>query len=138
MLGDKDTVVIDVRNYYETCIGRIEPPKGGATFLDPQMRNSREFPKWLNAPETKEKLKGKKVMMYCTGGIRCERATALLSQMERAEDDLQTNGIYHVRGGIDRYLKTFPEGGYWKGRNYLFDLRGEQKPVRFFISRMGN
>ena len=128
MLGDKDTVVIDVRNYYETCIGRIEPPKGGAEFLDPMMRNSREFPKWLNAPETKEKLKGKKVMMYCTGGIRCERATALLSQMERAEDELQTQGIYHVRGGIDRYLKTFPEGGYWKGRNYLFDLRGEQKP----------
>ena len=66
--------------------------------------------------------------MYCTGGIRCERATALLSQMERAEDDLETKGIFHVRGGIDRYLKTFPEGGYWKGRNYLFDLRGEQKP----------
>jgi predicted sulfurtransferase len=76
-------------------------------------------------------------MMYCTGGIRCERATALLSQMERAEDDLQTNGIYHVRGGIDRYLKTFPEGGYWKGRNYLFDLRGEQKPVRFFYFTYG-
>jgi rhodanese-related sulfurtransferase len=109
---------------YETNIGRIEPPKGGAEFLDPMMRNSREFPKWLNAPETKEKLKGKKVMMYCTGGIRCERATALLSQMERATDELETQGIYHVRGGIDRYLKTFPEGGYWKGRNYLFDLRG--------------
>lgn len=120
-------VVIDVRNYYETVIGRIEPPAGGAEFLDPMMRNSREFPKWLNAPETKEKLKGKKVMMYCTGGIRCERATALLSQMERAEDELETQGIFHVRGGIDRYLKTFPEGGYWKGRNYLFDLRGEQK-----------
>jgi len=54
----------------------MQPPAGGATFLDPMMRNSREFPKWLNAPETKEKLKGKKVMMYCTGGIRCERATA--------------------------------------------------------------
>ena len=40
--------------------------QGGAEFLDPMMRNSREFPKWLNAPETKEKLKGKKVMMYCT------------------------------------------------------------------------
>ena len=127
MLSEKDTVVIDVRNYYETVIGRIQPPEGGAEFLDPMMRNSREFPKWLNAPETKEKLKGKKVMMYCTGGIRCERATALLSQMERAEDDLETQGIYHVRGGIDRYLKSFPEGGYWKGRNYLFDLRGEQQ-----------
>ena len=67
MLGEKDTVVIDVRNYYETVIGRIQPPEGGAEFLDPMMRNSREFPKWLNAPETKEKLKGKKVMMYCTG-----------------------------------------------------------------------
>ena len=128
MLARKDTVVIDVRNYYETNIGRIEPPPGGAEFLDPMMRNSREFPKWLNAPETKEKLRGKKVMMYCTGGIRCERATALLSQMERAEGDVETQGIYHVRGGIDRYLKTFPEGGYWRGRNYLFDLRGEQKP----------
>jgi predicted sulfurtransferase len=126
MLGDANTVVIDVRNFYETDIGRMEPPPGGAEFLDPKMRNSREFPKWLNQPETKEKLKGKKVMMYCTGGIRCERATALLSQMERAEEDLQTDGIYHVRGGIDRYLKTFPQGGYWKGRNYLFDLRGEQ------------
>ena len=42
--------------------------QGGAEFLDPMMRNSREFPKWLNAPETKEKLKGKKVMMYCTVG----------------------------------------------------------------------
>jgi len=90
------------------------------------MRNSREFPKWLNKPETKEALKNKRVMMYCTGGIRCERATALLSQMERAEETLETKGIFHVRGGIDRYLKTFPEGGYWKGRNYLFDLRGEQ------------
>ena len=66
-------------------------------------------------------------MMYCTAAFGCERATALLSQMERAEDQLETQGIYHVRGGIDRYLKTFPEGGYWKGRNYLFDLRGEQK-----------
>jgi len=45
------------------------------------MRNSHEFPKWLNMPETKEKLKGKKVMMYCTGGIRCERASALLDQV---------------------------------------------------------
>jgi predicted sulfurtransferase len=60
MLGDKDTVVIDVRNYYETCIGRIEPPKGGAEFLDPQMRNSREFPKWLNAPETKRSSRGRR------------------------------------------------------------------------------
>ena len=127
MLKDKDSVVIDVRNHYEVDIGRIEPPEGGATFLNPEMRNSREFPKWLNLPETKKQLEGKRVMMYCTGGIRCERASALISQMERVGDLKETKGIAMVRGGVDRYLKTFPEsGGFWKGKNYLFDLREAQ------------
>jgi predicted sulfurtransferase len=53
------------------------------------------------------------VMMYCTGGIRCERATALLDQLEHA-GDLKTDGVVMVRGGIERYVKTFPEGGFWK------------------------
>ena len=53
------------------------------------MRNSREFPKWLNAPETKEKLKGKKVMMYHGACWRTATRRGLLSQMERAEDELQ-------------------------------------------------
>ena len=127
MLKDKDSVVIDVRNHYEVVIGRIVPPEGGATFLNPEMRNSHEFPKWLNLPETKKRLEGKRVMMYCTGGIRCERASALISQMERVGDLKETKGIAMVRGGVDRYLKTFPEsGGFWKGKNYLFDLREAQ------------
>jgi len=127
MLTKPNTVVIDVRNAYESDIGRIEPPKGGAELIDPQMRNSHEFPKWLNMPETQKKLEGKHVMMYCTGGIRCERASALLDTMHKASDGLNINGISMVRGGIDRYLKTFPEGGFWKGKNYLFDLREEQE-----------
>lgn len=94
------------------------------------MRTSQDFPKWLNAPETKEKLKNKTVMMYCTGGIRCERATALLNQITDAEEDFKTKDVVMVRGGIERYLKTFPEGGYWKGKNYLFDKRMEQAPAR--------
>ena len=127
MLKDKDAVVIDVRNHYEVDIGRIQPPEGGATFINPEMRNSHEFPKWLNLPETKKQLEGKRVMMYCTGGIRCERASALISQMERVGDLKKTKGIAMVRGGVDRYLKTFPEsGGFWKGKNYLFDLREAQ------------
>ena len=69
-------------------------------------------------------------MMYCTGGIRCERATALLNQITDAEPDFDTKGVVMVRGGIERYLKTFPEGGYWKGKNYLFDKRMEQVPAR--------
>ena len=128
MMKDKDAVIIDVRNYYESAIGHFAPPAGGAELLDPKMRNSHEFPKWLNMPETQEKLKGKKVMMYCTGGIRCERASALLDQMEKTSKDLSTQGIFMVRGGIERYIKTFPEGGHWKGFNYLFDRRFEQQP----------
>jgi len=91
-MQSKDTVIIDVRNAYESDIGHFQPPEGGAELLDPKMRTSQDFPKWLNAPETKEKLKNKTVMMYCTGGIRCERATALLNQITEAEEDFDTNG----------------------------------------------
>merc|ERR1719199_1976589 len=66
--------------------------------------------------------------MYCTGGIRCERATALLNQMTSVNPDFKTDGVFHLRGGIERYMKTFPEGGHWKGKNYLFDRRFQQVP----------
>ena len=127
-MTDKDTVIIDVRNAYESAIGSFRPPEGGAELIDPKMRNSIEFPKWLNDPATQEKLNGKKVLMYCTGGIRCERATALLNQMSTVNSNLRPKGVYHMRGGIDRYVKTFPDGGFWKGKNYLFDRRMEQVP----------
>jgi len=127
-MQQKDTVIIDVRNAYESDIGHFKPPEGGAELLDPKMRTSQDFPKWLNAPATKEKLKNKTVMMYCTGGIRCERATALLNQITDVEEDFKTKGVVMVRGGIERYLKTFKQGGYWKGKNYLFDKRMEQAP----------
>eukprot|EP00937_MAST-01D_sp_MAST-1D-sp2_P000553 g553.t1 len=131
-MKDEDAVIIDVRNRYESAIGHFQPPPGGAQLIDPQMRNSSDFPKWLNSSDTKAKLNGKKVMMYCTGGIRCERATALLNQMTAAEgeDGFHTKDVVMVRGGIERYLKTFPEGGFWKGKNYLFDQRMEQTPER--------
>jgi len=128
MMADPDAVIIDVRNVYESAIGHFQPPSSGAELIIPPVRHSFEFPRWFNQAETKEKLKGKKVMMYCTGGIRCERATALLDQMEKCQGDFDTKGIYHCRGGIERYMKTFPEGGFWKGRNYLFDRRLEQVP----------
>ena len=80
-LEDPDAIVVDVRNQYETEIGRMRPPANGAKFLDPKVRNSHEIPRWLNAPETRERLAGKRVLMYCTGGIRCERASALLSEL---------------------------------------------------------
>jgi predicted sulfurtransferase len=75
-LAEPDTVVIDVRNHYEAAIGHFVPPPssssgtGGATYIDPKMRKSTEFPVWLDDPKTHETLRGKQVLMYCTGGIR--------------------------------------------------------------------
>ena len=63
-MEEKDTVIIDVRNHYEAIIGRFDPPKGGAEWIDPNMRKSTEFPVWLDKPETKEKLRGKTVVRY--------------------------------------------------------------------------
>merc|ERR1719382_286261 len=67
-------------------------------------------------------------MMYCTGGIRCERFSALLSQLKEDDPTFETEGEFMVRGGIERYMKTFPKGGFWKGKNFLFDKRQEQVP----------
>ena len=79
------------------------------------MRVSTEFPGWVD--ENKEKLQGKQIMMFCTGGIRCERASALLR--EKGLDN-----IYQMQGGIHRYLESYKDdGGYWKGHNYTFDKR---------------
>ena len=75
-LGESNTVVIDVRNHYEANIGRFVPPKHGEgvkqgeeppKWLDPKMRKSTEFPVWMDKPEVKEEMKGKQVLMYCTG-----------------------------------------------------------------------
>ena len=80
---------------------------------------------WLDKPETKEKLKGKNVLMYCTGGIRCERATALLKYKMENDPEIKNLGIqevYQLQGGIDKYFKEFPDGGFWKGKNYVSRL----------------
>lgn len=69
-MHEENTVVIDVRNHYEAAIGRFDPPKDGARVIDPMMRKSTEFPMWLDRKETKEMLRGKQVLMYCTGGVR--------------------------------------------------------------------
>jgi predicted sulfurtransferase len=135
LLEQGSTVVIDVRNHYEAAIGRFDGqehkvPKGKekeeegtaketASYLDPRMRKSTDFPKWLARPETQEKLQNKTVLMYCTGGVRCEKASAYMnSQMGTS-----VKGIYQLQGGIERYLKQFPDGGHWRGKNFVFDKR---------------
>ena len=116
-----DAVVVDVRNHYEADIGRFDGQvkKGGAKYIDPGMRRSTDFPSWLEKASTQKALAGKQVLMYCTGGIRCERASALLNQKLGS----QVAGVFQLQGGIEKYLQEFPDGGFWKGKNYTFDKR---------------
>ncbi|MEC8441078.1 MAG: rhodanese-related sulfurtransferase [Cyanobacteriota bacterium] len=113
LLDDPDTVVIDTRNRYETAIGTFE----GA--LDPDTESFREFPEW--AEQTLRPLLqqqgSKRIAMFCTGGIRCEKASSFLQQ----------NGfgkVHHLRGGILKYLEQVPEAdSRWRGECFVFDQR---------------
>jgi predicted sulfurtransferase len=130
-LEEDNTVVIDVRNHYEAAIGHFAPP--GAKWLDPKMRKSTEFPLWLDKETTKAELKGKQVLMYCTGGVRCERASALLKYKMETDPSIQElgiQGVYQLQGGIDKYFKQFPNGGHWAGKNYTFDKRFAHAPPK--------
>mmetsp|Transcript_5233 Transcript_5233/g.6713 ORF Transcript_5233/g.6713 Transcript_5233/m.6713 type:complete len:370 (-) Transcript_5233:207-1316(-) len=105
----------------------------------------------LRCLRPKKKLNAKStILMYCTGGIRCERASALLDTLASSQEEKKTQNsscvqcsnamisqaltthtsadIVMVKGGIERYLRAFPDGGFWKGANYLFDRRLEQWP----------
>ncbi|KEO91860.1 hypothetical protein EH31_04090 [Erythrobacter longus] len=111
LISDPDTIVIDTRNDYEVAVGTFE----GA--VDPETTSFREFPKWFR-DNREELLEGKKkVAMFCTGGIRCEKSTSFL-RGEGVED------VYHLKGGILKYLETVPEEeSKWHGDCFVFDER---------------
>ena len=109
LIDEDDTLVVDVRNTYEVKIGSFE----GA--LNPGTANFREFPAFADAHLTPHK--HKKIAMYCTGGIRCEKSTAYLKQrgFER---------VFHLKGGILNYLEVVPEAeSRWRGECFVFDDR---------------
>ncbi|WP_299193309.1 rhodanese-related sulfurtransferase [uncultured Erythrobacter sp.] len=111
LISDPDTVVIDTRNDYEVAVGTFE----GAT--DPRTGSFREFPAWFR--ENREELLAgkKKVAMFCTGGIRCEKSTSFL----RGEG---VDEVYHLKGGILKYLENVPEEeSKWQGDCFVFDER---------------
>ena len=121
-------VLLDARNRYETAIGHFSAP--GVDRIDPDTRQFSDFSKFLERKDAQEKMRGKKVLMYCTGGVRCERASQLVRSLGVAEDVLQ------LRGGIHRYMEKFPDGGKFAGRNFVFDKRmavgppGLERPLR--------
>ena len=109
LIADPDTIVIDTRNDYETRVGTF------AKAVDPNTKEFNEFPQWLR--EHKDELVGKKVAMFCTGGIRCEKATAFAKEIG-LED------VYHLKGGILAYLEQVPaEDSRWEGECFVFDER---------------
>lgn len=134
LLQNDNAVVIDVRNHYETVLGRFdgqsaqcEGKSKSAEYIDPLMRKSTDFPLWLEKPETQAKLKGKEVLMYCTGGIRCEKASQHLKR--KMGDNVKR--VCQLQGGIERYFKTFPDGGMWRGKNFVFDKREAVSATNF-------
>ncbi|CAM4428438.1 rhodanese-related sulfurtransferase [Deinococcus marmoris] len=109
LIADPDVVVVDTRNRYEVSAGTFE----GA--VNPEIDSFREFPAWLDAHAGE--LAGKRVAMFCTGGIRCEKSTSLLR--ERGFTD-----VLHLRGGILKYLEDVSEeDSRWHGECFVFDGR---------------
>ncbi len=109
LISDPDVVLIDTRNDYEFEIGTFE----GA--LDPKTTTFREFPAYVE--RTMSPAKHKKVAMFCTGGIRCEKATAYMLEQGFEE-------VYHLKGGILKYLEEVPErDSMWRGECFVFDNR---------------
>ena len=113
LISEPDTLVIDTRNDYEVRIGTF------AGAVNPGTRSFREFPDWFRA-NREALLDGRpspKVAMFCTGGIRCEKATAFL----KSEG---LDAVYHLDGGILKYLETADEAtSLWQGECFVFDQR---------------
>jgi predicted sulfurtransferase len=106
--ASEDIVILDARNNYETAIGAF------IDSINPNINTFRELPEFID--KNPELFKDKEVVMCCTAGIRCERASAYLKSKNIAKK------VYQITGGIHRYLEQFPKG-YFKGKNFVFDER---------------
>lgn len=109
LISDPDVFLLDTRNRYEVEIGSFE------NAVNPNTNSFREFPDYVKS--NLDPKKHKKVAMYCTGGIRCEKSTAFLKQLGFAE-------VFHLKGGILKYLEEVPEtSSKWQGECFVFDNR---------------
>lgn len=109
LISAPDVVTIDTRNAYEVRIGQFK----GA--VDPETTSFREFPDWFR--KFRETRPNARIAMYCTGGIRCEKSTAFA--LTEGLDE-----VYHLKGGILKYLETVPEeDSLWEGECFVFDRR---------------
>jgi UPF0176 protein len=110
LINRKDVLVIDTRNTYENAIGSFK------NSIQPETTNFREFPDWINNLD-KNIDKNTEIAMFCTGGIRCEKASSLMKQQG-------FKNVSHLRGGILNYIETVHEQeSLWQGECFVFDDR---------------
>ena len=113
LLTDEKTIVIDTRNHYEVSLGSFD------NAINPNLKNFREFPDWLdkNLKKITNNNENINIAMFCTGGIRCEKASSLL--LEKGYQN-----TYHLKGGILKYFEDIPSNrNKYKGECYVFDER---------------
>lgn len=109
LISDPNVVIIDTRNTYEVELGTFK------NAINPQTENFRDFPAYVQQNMLEQK--DKKIAMFCTGGIRCEKSTAYLK-------NLGFKDVYQLEGGILNYIKSIPEEqSLWEGRCFVFDER---------------
>ena len=112
IIDDENVLLIDTRNHYECSIGSFK------NSINPNTTKFREFPKWLESQNySDEDKKNKKVAMFCTGGIRCEKASSFMKNQG-------FENVLHLRGGILKYFESVPEDqSMWNGECFVFDDR---------------
>ncbi len=109
LISDPEVLVIDTRNHFEVEFGTF------AGAIDPHTRHFKEFPGYVRSELAHQK--DRRIAMFCTGGIRCEKATAYLMKSGFSH-------VHHLKGGILRYLETVPrEQSLWRGECFVFDER---------------
>jgi len=111
LIDDPEVLLVDTRNDYEVELGTFE------RAINPRIQSFAQLPAWLAAQGLLDPDKPRKVAMFCTGGIRCEKSTALLRAHGLQE-------VFHLEGGILKYLETVaPEASRWQGECFVFDER---------------
>ncbi len=112
LIEDKNTIIIDTRNNYEYSIGTFK------NSINPETKKFKEFPKWIDKKEfTTHEKNNKNIAMFCTGGIRCEKASSLMKKEG-------FKNVYHLKGGILKYFETISvDNSKWEGECFVFDDR---------------
>ena len=110
LITEDDVVLLDNRNSFEFRLGRFK------NAIDPHVTNFRDFPKYIEAHASQWKAEGKRVAMYCTGGIRCEKTSAWMQDMDIP--------VIQLEGGILNYFAQMPDAEKdWEGECFVFDNR---------------